>query len=368
MKNWKALMLKSMALFTLAVLANAGETLYNGIELPDEWPPKYVKITREPMPVPYLKNPPAAIVIDVGRQLFVDDFLIEKTTMKRTFHKPEYHPANPVLKPDKPWEHKSVGWFAAPFSGGAWYDPADELYKMWYTGGFLASTCYATSKDGINWEKPKLDVQEGTNIVLEPVAEGRRRVDTTTVWLDQNTKDPSERFKYFATEATEGWGLTYRTSADGIHWSKPEAKVEIWGDRTTAFYNPFRKVWVLSQRTETAKGERARSYLEETTAGEMMAKVTFNEIDELGGESVHWTGADDLDPRHTDPKYEDIEPQLYNLDAAPYESVMVSYYSIWQGPENHICGELGLQKRNDILIGFSRDYQLHLGRKELALW
>ncbi|MHC4131801.1 MAG: hypothetical protein ACYSSP_02850 [Planctomycetota bacterium] len=355
MKNWKALMLKSMALFTLAVLANAGETLYNGIELPDEWPPKYVKITREPMPVPYLKNPPAAIVIDVGRQLFVDDFLIEKTTMKRTFHKPEYHPANPVLKPDKPWEHKSVGWFAAPFSGGAWYDPADELYKMWYTGGFLASTCYATSKDGINWEKPKLDVQEGTNIVLEPVAEGRRRVDTTTVWLDQNTKDPSERFKYFATEATEGWGLTYRTSADGIHWSKPEAKVEIWGDRTTAFYNPFRKVWVLSQRTETAKGERARSYLEETTAGEMMAKVTFNEIDELGGESVHWTGADDLDPRHTDPKYEDIEPQLYNLDAAPYESVMVSYYSIWQGPENHICGELGLQKRNDILIGFSRD-------------
>ena len=36
--------------------------------------------------------------------LFVDDFLVEKTTLKRTFHRPEYHANNPVLKPDKPWE------------------------------------------------------------------------------------------------------------------------------------------------------------------------------------------------------------------------------------------------------------------------
>ena len=353
MKNWKVLILISIVL--QVSLVSAGETLYNGIVLPDEWPPRYDKITREPMPVPYLKNPPAVIVIDVGRQLFVDDFLIEKTSMKRTFHKPEYHPFNPVIKPDKPWEHKSVGWFAAPFSGGAWYDPADKLFKMWYTGGFLASTCYATSKDGIHWEKPKLDVQKDNNIVLEPVTEGRRRMDTTTVWLDYNTKKPSERFKYFATEASEGWGLTYRISADGIHWSEPKAKVEIWGDRTTAFYNPFRKVWVLSQRTETADGKRARSYLEAATAEEMMAEVTFNEIDEIEGKSVHWTGADDLDPRHTDPKYNKIRPQLYNLDAAPYESLMVGQFSVWQGPENHVCGELGLQKRNDILLGFSRD-------------
>jgi hypothetical protein len=355
MKNWKVLILISMVLAVLTSLVSAGETLYNGIELPDEWPPRYESITRELMTVPYLKNPPEVIIIDVGRQLFVDDFLIEKTTMKRTFHKPEYHRANPVIKPDKPWEDKSVGWFAAPFSGGAWYDPDDKLFKMWYTGGFLASTCYATSKDGIHWDKPKLDVQKGTNIVLEPVAEGRRRVDTTTVWLDHNAKDPSERFKYFATEATEGWGLTYRVSADGIHWSEPKAKVEIWGDRTTAFYNPFRKVWVLSQRTETANEERSRSYLEASTAEEMMSKVTYNEIDELGGKSVHWTGADDLDPRHTDLKYNDIPPQLYNLDAGPYESLMVGQFSVWQGPENHICGEFKLQKRNDILLGFSRD-------------
>jgi hypothetical protein len=355
MKNCKVLVLIYLVLSCLTFSVSGGEVLYNGIGLPEQWPPKNPAISYEPMDVPYLENPPAVIDISVGRQLFVDDFLIEKTTLKRSFHKPEYYRDNPVIRPEESWEYKSVGWFAAPFSGGAWYDPADRLFKMWYTGGFLAATCYATSKDGIYWVKPKLDVQKGTNIVLEPVAEGRRRVDTTTVWLDHEAKDASERFKYFATEADGGWGLTYRTSADGIDWSEPRAKEEIWGDRTTAFYNPFRKVWVLSQRTEDKEGRRARSYVEASTAAGIVAGVGYNELDEVGGKSVHWVGADELDPRHTDSRYDDIESQLYNLDAAPYESLMLGYFSIWQGPENDVCGEFKLQKRNDILLGFSRD-------------
>ena len=60
---------------TLISMTHAGETLYNGIELPDEWPPQDIKMNREPMPVPYLKNKPEIIPIDVGRQLLVDDFL-----------------------------------------------------------------------------------------------------------------------------------------------------------------------------------------------------------------------------------------------------------------------------------------------------
>ena len=141
-------------------MVSGGEPLKtNGIELPAEWPPVYSELTREPRPVPYLENPPSVIPIDIGRQLFVDDFLIEKTSLQRRFHTPEYH-EEPVIHPEKPWENQRRGWFAAPFSGGAWYDPEDELFKMWYTAGWLASMCYATSKDGIHWEKPNLDVRE----------------------------------------------------------------------------------------------------------------------------------------------------------------------------------------------------------------
>ncbi len=68
---------------TAAAGVQAGEVLYNGIELPEQWPPPDQKLTREPMPrPPYLIAPPEVISIDVGRQLFVDDFLVESTTLE----------------------------------------------------------------------------------------------------------------------------------------------------------------------------------------------------------------------------------------------------------------------------------------------
>ena len=88
----------------LLLLANKAtgpkpEKLYNGIELPDVWPPRFRDpASDEPMPVPYLRKPPKAIPIDLGRQLFVDDFLIEKTTLKRTFHQAKKFEGNPVFK------------------------------------------------------------------------------------------------------------------------------------------------------------------------------------------------------------------------------------------------------------------------------
>src|SRR2546429_373785 len=77
-----------------------GETLYNGIRLPSPWPPHLKELPRDPIVPPYLKSPPAVIPIDLGRQLFVDDFLVEETTLTRTFHRPVAHKATPVLRPD----------------------------------------------------------------------------------------------------------------------------------------------------------------------------------------------------------------------------------------------------------------------------
>ncbi|MDZ4288634.1 MAG: hypothetical protein U0984_11780, partial [Prosthecobacter sp.] len=82
----------------LALPAWSGETLYNGIILPDVWPPSrsIEELKRgEVMEVPYLKTPPPVIPIDVGRQLFVDDFLIAETTLERIFHKTEPWEGNP---------------------------------------------------------------------------------------------------------------------------------------------------------------------------------------------------------------------------------------------------------------------------------
>src|SRR5436189_1392268 len=176
--------------------ADSGETLYNGIVLPRQWPPRLpdfaMSVEKDPVIPPYLVSPPNVISIDVGRQLFVDDFLIAETTLKRTFHLPKYHPASPVLKPDKPWEMENPAHAAAMvFSDGVWDDPKDELFKMWYMVGESAATAYATSRDGIRWNKPSLDLRPGTNIV-QPGVRG-----SSPIWLEPEENETARRSYMF---------------------------------------------------------------------------------------------------------------------------------------------------------------------------
>jgi hypothetical protein len=332
----------------------AAETLYNGIELPSPWPPHVndfpTSVEKDPVVPPYLVSPPKEISIDVGRQLFVDDFLISETTLARTFHLPKYHSASPVVKPDQPWEMKNPDHAAAMvFSDGVWYDPSDRLFKMWYLGGESASTGYAVSKDGIHWDKPSLDVRPGTNIV-QP---GGR--DSSTVWLDLEEKDPARRFKMWRVIGVgedpvtgwNNWAMEIHFSPDGIHWGEPVARSGRMVDRSTVFWNPFRKVWVYSIRHAYKTGApldraygfyRKRSYVE----GSDVLEAARWEVNE----PLRWTDVDRLDPQREDLK---IKPQLYNLDAVAYESLMVGFFTIWRGqPENR-------HKPNNVVLGYSRD-------------
>ncbi len=322
---------------------DGGELLYNGIRLPSPWPPKLApfptSVEKDPVVPPYLTSPPAVIPIDLGRQLFVDDFLIAETTLQRTYHRARYHEASPVLKPDQPWE----GEYAIPFSDGVWYDPKDNLFRIWYLSN---GTCTATSRDGIKWEKPALDVKPGTNVV-QP---GGR--DSSTVWLDLEEKDPERRYKMFrvvgagsACEATgwNNWVMKLHFSADGVHWKEAGTSGRVI-DRSTVFWNPFRKVWVYSIRHAYpwSKGsygfERRRSYVEnpDVLAGSQW-KV---------GEPLPWTDVDRLDPQREDLK---IRPQLYNLDCVAYESLLLGLFTVWRGqPKDR-------HKPNELVVGYSRD-------------
>ena len=313
--------------------ASRGEILYNGIRLPADWPPRDHAVTREPMGVPYLASPPDVIPIDIGRQLFVDDFLIEKTTLRRTFHAAEYIPDNPALKPDKPWETEGRDPCAMVFSDGVWYDPTDRLFKMWYMGRYCLSTCYTTSRDGTHWEKPSLDVRPGTNIVHTA------RRDSGTVWLDLQEKDPNRRYKLFIYQLPEKPGaLAIYFSPDGIHWGDVVARSGPCGDRTTVFYNPFRKVWVYSIRDYTPETGRTRRYREHE---DVLAGARWE-----AGEPTPWTGADRLDPRRPELN---VPPELYNLDAVAYESLLLGLFSIWPGQPSD------RPKPNYVALGFSRD-------------
>ena len=160
------------------------ERLYNNIQLPDVWPPKNKETTLDqPLEVPYLSQKPDIIDIRVGRQLFVDDFLIAETDLVRVEGKPETQP-QPLLQPDTEMELNS-GYCtcACPFNGGVFYDPQSAAYKMWYQAGWFDGSAYAESKDGLHWKRlHELDPSCSSDRVL-PRVPGQMR-DGDAVWLD----------------------------------------------------------------------------------------------------------------------------------------------------------------------------------------
>ena len=361
MINAKRFVITVISLLSLCVsTVPADETLYNGIVLPDQWPPDVRTLGDDPMPVPYLEHPPAVIPIDTGRQLFVDDFLIENTTCRRTFHNPAWHPHSPVLTPD-PGE----GGWSIPFSDGVWYDPQDKLYKAWYYSNGGTTTRYTYSRDGFRWEKPELDVVPGTNIVMQHPLDtrGLSRRDSATVWLDHTAAAPGERFKMM-TMKCDSLCNDHKIyfSADGIHWSKPVATVGVTHDRSTFFRNPFRDIWAMSlksmYREDGKPPARFRRYAEGKTlvaAAESWPHFSGSQWDDgrtkwwepaagrkMAMTPTMWVDTDRLDPP---------EAELYNLDAAAYESLMVGLLTVMRQPSDHP----GRGKINTVSVGFSRD-------------
>jgi len=324
----------------LARQSAGGEILYNGIRLGRPWPPDWRDPEEHPTRPPYLADRPAVVPIDVGRQLFVDDFLIEDTTLSRTYHQPVYHPANPILKPEGAWEtyddaaartRRPANPTAMVFSDGVFFDPKDRLFKLWYMSGYGASTCYAISHDGIKWEKPSLDIVKGTNIVYV------RQRDSSTIWLDQFETNPAKRFKmaFWSDHA-----MTLAVSPDGIHWTDL-GRTGAANDRSTFFQNPFRRQWVFSLRADQfpahSPSGRYRQYWE---GADFASAVNWS-----GRSPVAWVKSDSREPNRIDGG----RPEIYNLDCAAYESLMLGLFTVWRG-ESSIR-----EKINEVEIGFSRD-------------
>lgn len=315
-----------------------GEVLYNGIRLGTPWPPNNRYFSPDPIEPPYLADPPAVIPIDLGRQLFVDDFLIEESSLARTFHRAEYHPASPVLRPETPWERRDEyaertetkpNPAAMVFSDGVFYDAKDRVFKMWYMGGYGQNTCLATSTDGIKWDRPTFDIVKGTNIVVRDLR------DSSTVWLDHDNLDGGGRYKLAYYNGSEG-GIILQTSNDGVHWQR-RGLAKNRGDRSTFFWNPFRRTWVFSLRDDVDGRQRHRRYYETRD---------FASANWEAAPPTLWAGADSLDLRR--PAY-NTPPELYCLDCVAYESVMLGLFTIWHGerPER--------EKPNDVTLGYSRD-------------
>lgn len=334
---------------------NEGEKLYNGIVLPRQWPPSHLSpASDEPMPVPYLDHPPEVIPIDVGRQLFVDDFLIEETDLERRFHRPGKHPSNPVFRAETPTEIDGNGVVYLG-QGGVFYNSSESHYKLFYTAGWRGPLALATSRDLLEWTRPDLGLYQ-ENWLLPPGlrwpgGESLTAGSDNAVWFDAAAQDPMHRIRYLtcwthvpADQRPPGFTHSLHTS-DGKQWSPPAPTTKA-ADYGSFFYNPFRGKWVQSIKQNSPRG-RCRYYRETD------AFLEGTDYDE----AVYWTNADRLDQPEPDASYpgEPQPPQLYSLAAVAYESLMIGMHQIHRGPNNEVCASGKFPKLTDLEIGFSRD-------------
>ena len=194
---------------------------------------------------------------DVGdrAQLFVDRILVHKADrIFFTQHSGRPHPENPLILADRPWE----GW-RLEMHGTVIYDQEEGIFKMWYLGDAGDSRdyfdsryfiCYATSRDGVRWEKPLVGTLPSNN------GQPHNAVLTGTtlgnVVKDSRDPDSNRRYKLMGSS-----GKTY-VSPDGLHW-RPYSQGSVWpdlADATTGFRDERRSLFVMFPKV----GNRARTY------------------------------------------------------------------------------------------------------------
>lgn len=190
-------------------------------------------------------------VLTVGstKQLFLDDRVIDRIEkVRRTLHRPVRYSGNPIIEADRPWENGPEGFDVSLGGGSVLYDEEEHIFKMWYRTGNdvnAYSVCYATSKDGLHWQKPNLGLYDfhgsRQNNLLRPAVGGTGLIRRPNIIKDYQEPDPEKRYKMLymdeinstdrsierhlnRTQSFGGTGnegnyvLRQAYSADGIYW------------------------------------------------------------------------------------------------------------------------------------------------------
>lgn len=199
-----------------------------------------------------------AIPLGSRRELLVDNHLIDRMEgASLRLHKPEARDV--ALVCDAPWEGNTSGYFTL-FQDG-------DLYRCYYRGthhdeatkkgAHRETTCYAESKDGITWTKPKLGIVEfngskENNIIL--IGEG---CTNFSPFKDTNPRCPPEsRYKALAstgdnTTRKKKPSLQAYHSADGLRWTRmreePVISAGSFDSQNTGFFDAehgvYRAYW-----------------------------------------------------------------------------------------------------------------------------
>ena len=164
---------------------------------------------------------------------------LDKTTSEAVSMSVLERTREPLLVSDRPWEAFTLNYLTVIKEGPLW--------RMWYAAydpdyeyDCDAYLCYAVSQDGVQWEKPELDLvpwkdRLKTNILMDGPA---MRANATTVFRDDGAPS-GERYKAllqkFLGRDENGRGVWQNYAAgssDGLKWDLLSQSIYPWNSDT----------------------------------------------------------------------------------------------------------------------------------------
>ena len=309
------------------------------------------------------------------RQLFLDDVGIARIeNLKRTMHRPEKR--GPVLIADRPADGEGLQSASAPM----WVE-SEKQYNLVYEIRSNEGKRYAlaTSRDGIEWEKPSLGLVEfggSTDNNIFPTPDDQR------IWHvvhDPDDSDETRRFKGFLTVKK---GRIPVVSPDCVNWRKLDVDPLALrsGDAGTLTYDrPRRRFLGLLKRPGKIPNPQAvgRAY-----------DVSISEDFESWNDPVFIFGMDTgrdqemaldvirrrlADQGFANPMYVDPDPELgwtppegknhiatwraecYNFGVFPYEGIYLGLATIYYPTGQGLPERVNTDGFNTIQLVASRD-------------
>ncbi len=305
------------------------------------------------------------------KQLFADSVMIrEKQGVTRVIH-----PANkleePVLKAEMPWEWKErdgVPDKRINIYGTVLRDEKTGAFRMWYADA--GHVLYATSQDGVHWERPRLNITGKNN-------QTDLTLHSSSIICDPFERDPSKKYKAVGCESKgvdearlqrlkdkfelvdwyrdKDHRLYYKAySADGLRWTVDPEPILLGCDTITLSQDPVTGEYLAFHKRQG----------DPRTVGIRQVFLSTSKDFEHWSEPEPVVVADEMDNRAARKLKGGIYSEFYNLSAFPYAGQWLGFATHFRrvDPPSALFGndEVNGQKRSntgivDVQLVHSRD-------------
>ena len=267
----------------------------------------------------------------LNKQLFLDDEAIEtKHGLRRALNEPER--AGPVMRPDR-----SLGQVSLQAHGPPQWNPGLRAWELWYQSGYrdpgsqdldaqTSFTHYATSADGLNWDRPSLGLHEWNGSSDNNIVPTDGGLTLYHVLRDEREDDPARRYK--ALFSDRGSGRLPAVSPDGLRWTMLDVPPIPADDTSRLFYDETGERFVATVKLSTKWGRSVWLSTSDDFNDWTEPELIFHS-DEIDGNNSRRRIRNIVeDPAYLSPPIVDRErhqAQVYEMSVMPYEGLYVAF-------------------------------------------